>query len=122
MANGRVIDMKSSKVGTAKGGSRTVVTLKESITYQNCEKLQTEVDGYINQGKNEVVLDCKAVSFIDSEGLAFLVRINDKLRNRGGLLKIVSPNAVCRDIFLATRLINTLSVFVDIHEAIRGKS
>lgn len=121
MANGKVIEMNPSKIGMVKGGDRTVLTLKESITCQTCGKLRARFDKCIDQHKTEVILDCKSVTFMDSEGLELLVRVNDELRSLGGLLKMVGVSKVCRDILLATRLINTLNVYGDIHEAIKGR-
>ena len=115
----RVIEMKPSKIGEGEAGAMKILSPKESLTYENCEELEAAFNECINQYKNKIILDCKGISFIDSEGLELLVRIDEKLRKRGGILKIVALNAVCRDIFIATRLINIFHVYKDIYEAIR---
>jgi len=115
----RVIEMKPSKIGKGEAGAMTVLAPKESLTYQNCEELEAAFNECFNQYKNKIILDCKGISFIDSEGLELLVRIDEKLRRGGGILKILGLNAVCRDIFIATRLINIFHVYKDIYEAIR---
>ncbi len=56
---------------------------------------------------------------MDSEALELLVRMHEELRNRDNILRIIGLNDVCRDIFLATRLIY-LHVYDDIHEAIKS--
>jgi len=48
-----------------------------------------------------------------------LVQVDEKLRERGGILKIIALNDVCKDIFIATRLISVFPVYENIHEAIR---
>jgi len=116
----KVLDMKPSKIGKGEAGGMTVLGPKESLTYQNCEELEATFNECINQYKTKIILDCKDMSFIDSEGLELLVRVDENLRKRGGILNIISLNAVCREIFVATRLINVFHVYKDIHEAIRG--
>lgn len=115
----KAIEMKPSKIGKGAAGAMMILTPKESLIYQNCEELETTFNECINQSKTKIILDCKDMSYIDSEGLELLVRVDERLRKQGGILKIVELNAVCRDIFVATRLINTFHVYKDIHEAIR---
>ena len=115
----KVLDMKPSKIGKGEAGAMKILSPKESLTYENCEELEAAFNECINQYKNKIILDCQGISFIDSEGLELLVRIDEKLRKGGGILKIVALNAVCRDIFIATRLINIFHVYKDIYEAIR---
>ena len=117
----KVDSMKPSPaISIAKVGTRTVLAPKESLTYETCEELKTTFDECINDQRADIILDCKAVTFMDSEALELLVRMHEELRNRGSLLKIIGLNDVCRDIFVATRLIH-LYVYEDIHEAIRSE-
>ena len=118
MAN-KVIEMNPSKSGMKKVGARTVLTPKESLTYQNCQEIEDNFNECIKQNKTVIILDCQALSFFDSEALELVVRMHDELKKRGGSLKLIGLNAVCRDILLATRLINVLHVYRDIHEAMK---
>jgi anti-anti-sigma factor len=117
-----VIEMKAPKIGTWEAGANMVLTPKESLTYQNCEEIEGVFDEYIEQFKTKIILDCREIAFMDSKGLELLLRIDEKLRKRGGTFKIVGLNSICRDIFIATRFINMLSVYKDINEAIRSMS
>ena len=110
----------SSEISIARVGSRTVLAPKKSLTYENREELQATFDECISQQRSDVILDCKAVGYMDSEALELLVRMHEELRSQGNLLKIIGLNDVCRDIFFATRLIH-LHVYEDIHEAIKSE-
>ena len=116
----RVIEMKTSKMGMAKGGARTILAPKASVTHETREDLETTFNECLEQRKTEVILDCKAVSFLDSEGLELFVHMHEELKERGGVLKIIGVNPVCRDILRATRLSSSLNVHEDIHDALRG--
>jgi len=115
-------EMNSSGTWESKGGARTILPVKGALTYQNCKEFEASYDACIVKNKTEIILDCQALSYLDSEGLELLVRMHEDLQRRGGGLTIVSLNDVCLDILLATRLINILQVRADIHEAIRSKS
>ena len=60
-----------------------------------------------------------SVKIFDSSVLELLVRFHNDLKANGGVLKIIGLNEIGRDIFYATRLVNLLNIFKDIHEAIR---
>ena len=121
MAN-NVIEMKPSRIGMTRIGERTILTPKESLTHLNSERLEKVLQQCIEQRKKEIVLDCKNIPFMDSEGLQLLLKMQDELKNRGSLLKIIGLTPVCRDIFMATRLTNLLYVYEDIHEAIKDRA
>ena len=110
----------SSPISIAKVGTRTVLAPKESLTFQNCEELATTFEQCISQDRTDIILDCKAVAYLDSEALQLLVRMHEELRNRGNQLKLIGLSDVCLDIFVATRLIH-LNVYTDMHEAIRSE-
>ena len=84
-------------------------TKELEATFEECISLQ----------RTDIILDCKAVAYMDSDALQLLVRMHETLRNRGNLFKIIGLNDVCLDIFVATRLIH-LNVYEDIHEAMRN--
>ena len=74
----------------------------------------------VNQNQTRLILDCKTAAFMDSKALELMLKLHNTLKDRDGALKITGLNAVCRDILLATRLINVLHVYEDIAEALRS--
>jgi len=103
------------------GGSRTVLAPESSITHENCHELEERIDDAVKKNKTEIILDCKNVPFLDSAALELLVKTHDEMSNKRGALKIAGLNAVCRDILMATRVINLLNIYDDIHKAITGR-
>ena len=118
--NDRVIELKPARTGAGRIGGRTVLNPKTSITYKNSEEIETMIHDSMKRNKTEIILDCKSVPFMDSKALELINRAHEDLKNQGGILKIVGLNAICRDILLATRLINEFNVYNDIHEAIKS--
>lgn len=112
-------DAPSTLIRISKVGVRTILAPNASLSFQNIEELATVLNDCIRQPKTEVILDCKSVKFMDSSVLELIVRVHNDLKANGGVLKIIGLNENGRDIFYATRLINVLNVFKDLHEAIQ---
>ncbi len=112
--------MTLSTISINKVGSRSVLVPKGPLTHQNCDELENILNQCISQNKTEIILDCKSVSFIDSEALELLVRMSDTLKNQGSMLKIINMVEVCEDILLATRLIKVFHFYKNINDAIRN--
>ena len=115
----KVVEISSSKTGGKRGGARSILPLKKTVTHQNCAELEAAFQECIENNKTEIILDCQALTFLDSEALELLTRMHEEAKSSGRELKLISLNDVCRDILIATRLINTLNVYKDIHGAIR---
>jgi anti-anti-sigma factor len=103
-------------------GHHTVITLKEPINHQNCKELEASALGEIGKSHLAVILECKEVSYLDSAALEMLLRLQDALKERGSLMKLVGLNALCRDIMIVTRLINQFNVYPSVQEAIKEPS
>ena len=120
MEPGNALESRSSKIAITRVGSRNVLTPKGSITYQNLQNLKIMFKECLNGNKTEIILDCAAISFLDSETLEFLVGIHKDLKNQGGSLKLINVTDICQDIFIATRLINLFNIYQDIHQVLRS--
>jgi len=112
----------SSQIKGLNIDGRTALALKQSITWENCDDLKKKLKDKIDAGHTEIILDLKKVDHLDSAALELLVEMHDSLMQVGGALKIAGLNEVCRDILLATRIINILFVYKDINEALARKT
>ena len=120
MSNGRK-HSESQEIAGKNIRARVVLTLESSLTHENCHGLKERIDDAIQQNKTEIILDCKKAAFLDSSALEYLIQAHNGLKGNGGALKIIGLNGVCRDILVATRLINFLYVYADIHSAVTNR-
>ena len=111
--------MTPAKTAITQLGNHTVISVKEPITYQNCKELEDCIQGSAGKSQTAIILECTAVGYVDSGALEMLLRLQEKLRERGMQLKIVSLNALCRDIMIVTRLITQFTVYASVQEAIK---
>ena len=110
----------TAKITRSRVGTRAVITLGGAVTPRDIETLDHIKNELTEENRNEVILDLKSVSFLDSASLEYILKLHIDLKSRSGYLKLINVNSLCRDIFVATRLINTFLIFQDIHEAIKN--
>jgi anti-sigma B factor antagonist len=69
-------------------------------------------------GTPKIVVNLHGVDYIDSGGLGILVGLLVSARNRGGELKLVSPNQRIKDLLRRTSLDNIFKVYGNNEEAV----
>ena len=78
---------------------------------QTCEQLLTE-------GQRQFVLDLHAVDFIDSAGLAILIRCFQRVRTSAGRFVLAAPQPAVRRILELMRLDRIFEVYPNVTEAV----
>ena len=108
-------------VGKTMLSGTPVLSPSSSLTFENCKEMREAMELACEQNPSSVVLDCRAVAFMDSEALELLVDIHEKLNANRGQLRLVHLNEVCSDILTVSRLIHVLGVYGDLNQAVRGE-
>jgi anti-sigma B factor antagonist len=67
----------------------TLVAIAGEITFSNVNGLGRELDGALQGGARNLVIDLTAVEFIDSSGLSALLTASSQARERGGAVALV---------------------------------
>ena len=80
--------------------------------------LRRRLDALIGRGVRRVVINCQAVSFIDSTGLAFLLTRARELMRREGLLSLVNASGEVVRFLEIARLVDILHVAGPARESI----
>ena len=100
-------------------GSFTVLTLRDSLTRDNAMVLKDYCRNLVSGKKLQIILDCKSIPYMDSQGLETLLSIHHTLKQGNGSFVLVGLNEVCNDIMIATRLASVLMIDKDIHQVIK---
>ncbi len=109
----------SEIIEQSKVGSFTVLSMKDSLSRDNAYVLKSLCQDLISEKKLQIVLDCKNIPYMDSQGLETLLQIRDTIRQSNGSFVLVGLNDVCNDIMIATRLNTALFIEKDIHQVIK---
>ncbi|MBI9082262.1 MAG: STAS domain-containing protein [Desulfobacterales bacterium] len=103
----------------ARIGNHEVVSPRMPLIQANCGHFESVFKSLLEKNSSHLILDLKAVPFMDSKGLEWLIELDNDVKSKGRHLKLVGLNDLCRDILMATRLINVLQVYDDLHGAVK---
>ena len=84
-------------------GDRRIVRIKDKITFEHCPLLQSRLDGVLDEGVREVVVDFRDVPFMDSSGVGEILRLYKLVRDRQGEVVLVNANQKLRNLFAMYR-------------------
>jgi stage II sporulation protein AA (anti-sigma F factor antagonist) len=90
------------------GGGGVVIGVTGELDAQSGAQLRTLLAQAFDRGPDEVVVDLREVSFIDSVGLSVLVTAHNRGESQGVPFSVRSPSAPCRRVFEITRLVDVL--------------
>ena len=102
----------------SKQGAVDVVTGEDPLNAEQIEDVSRLFDACISQGQPRIIFDLTHVPLIDSSGLELLLDARDRCMQRGGLLHLAAPNALCQDILSVTDVASQFEVFDNVLEAV----
>ncbi len=109
------MEVTRSEIGTA-----AILSISGPFVADEQKVLLEKIDTCISDGVTKLVIDMKQMPFIDSVGLETLQSLVPEFARRGADFRITGLNDVCRDIFVATRMMSFIHVTEDTDTAVRS--
>jgi anti-anti-sigma factor len=100
----------------ARHGETVVVEVAGEIDLRTAEPLRTRLLGLVDAGFGSIVVDFEHVRFCDASGLGALVAVRNRLRGRGGDLRLARVRPPQRRIFRITGL----DALFTLHDSVDG--
>lgn len=101
------------------GENSATLHLRGEFDIFYCPMLEREVSSLVAAGVNQVVLNLRLVSFINSTALGAIFKVSKFLRERGGRLVISRPSSFCLEIIEKIGLDRVVPIF-DTDDAARA--
>jgi anti-anti-sigma factor len=102
-------------------GDAVVLTLKGRLVLEDVEvELRAAIDGLIQQGRVNLVLNLQDVTYVDSAGLGFLVSKYVSVQRRGGNMALVGASPRVAHVLEITRLSRVFETFASDDEAVQA--
>ncbi|GAA0317410.1 anti-sigma factor antagonist BldG [Actinoallomurus spadix] len=98
-------------------GDAAVVAIGGEIDVQTAGRLRADLLGLIEAGHINLVADFDAVRFCDAAGLGALVAVGNRLRDKGGTLRLARVRPAQRRILRITRLDELFPTYDTVDEA-----
>ena len=101
-------------------GSVGILNLSGPFIAGEQDNLTETIDRCMADGIMRIIVNMKHTPFIDSAGIETLQSLVLEFARRGADFRITGLNDVCRDIFVATRMMSFIHVIDDAESAIRS--
>ena len=99
-------------------GEWQVLDVAGEVDLSTAPALRARIDDVVASGGRRLVVDLADVSFMDSSGLSVLVSGFKGMREAGGGMAVVCPNAAIAKIFSITGLDRVFPVHPSLREAV----
>lgn len=107
------------KASVRQHGKVAVVDLSGKITIGEGDvRLRETVEQLLKEDRRNVLLNLKAVTYMDSAGIGELVACKKRAAERNGVIKLLNPTGRVYDVLQLTKLIEIFEVFRDERDAL----
>ena len=103
-------------------GPVAVLKLFGWFIYDVVSPFRQKVEEALEAGAQQMVVDLRGVSFMDSAGVGALVSALTSLRRKGGELALVGLTPEVRRVLELTRLLKLFNVYEDLEEVVKEPS
>ena len=105
------------QVSTRDGRGLTVVRVSGELDMDTRPELHGVLQGAVDGGARQIVLDLSDVPFMDSSGLGLLVDVLKALRHRGGRLCLAAVQEPVRNVLTMSALDQVLDIYATVAAA-----
>lgn len=100
-------------------GKVSVVELSGKITIGEGDvRLRETIESLLKEGRSQIVLNLKGVSYMDSAGIGELVACKKRTAEKEGQIKLLNPSGRVYDVLQLTKLVDVFEVFKDERDAL----
>lgn len=101
-------------------GKKAIVTILEKRIYLGITDIfRDEMISVLELDFQELIIDLKQVSVMNSAGLGVLIMAQDVMKKRNGNTKLAQPQPLMREIFDRMRLDTLFEIYETIEEALQ---
>jgi anti-sigma B factor antagonist len=108
--------MASAELSTRERNGQVVVTLSGELDVADAARVAAEL-AVIAASRRQIVVDLAALDFIDSSGLAALVRTRHLVRSTGFDMLLAAPRPQVLRMLAITRLVEVFTIHTCVDEA-----
>ena len=109
--------MTELEIGVLDENEHTVVALNGEIDIHSAPRMREKLVELISQGRCRIVLDLRAVDFLDSSGLGVIVGALQRVRSAGGDLTVAGAPPQIHRVIEMSGLAGVFSMFDDVDSA-----
>jgi anti-sigma B factor antagonist len=109
------------QIDERKIGNVTILDLKGKLTLgDGDELLRSKINGLVQAGSKQIVLNLGQVPYIDSAGLGEVVRTYTTVKKQDGMLKLLNLTKRIQDLLMITKLLTVFDTFDNEADAVKS--
>jgi len=109
------------QIDERKVGKVTILDLKGKLTLgDGDEMMRNKINGLIQAGAKNIVLNLGNVPYIDSAGLGEVVRAYTTVKRHEGMLKLLNLTKRIQDLLAITKLLTVFDTFDSENDAVKS--
>ncbi len=102
-------------------GNVSIIDLSGRITIGEGDVIMREkVNEVVDQGQNNIILNLTKVTYMDSAGIGELVACLKRVKEKGGMIKLLNASGKVYDLLQLTKLEDVFESYKDEKEAINS--
>ena len=106
-----------ARVETEQRGTTCLVRVQGEVDMSNVQDVSASIEAAVPAHTLEVVVDLSETTYLDSAGLAFLLRLSERLSGRRQTLSLVVPeDSPIRAVLEVTGLPNVMQIRTDLQD------
>ena len=108
------------KITESSKNSITILTLDGELDAKTAPDFRTTLDNLIASGKNRIICDCQALSYVASAGIGVMNAIQKTLTSKSGALILMSVQKEIRDTMELMYFTKKVRLYGSLEEAIQA--
>ncbi|RMD62112.1 MAG: anti-sigma factor antagonist [Planctomycetota bacterium] len=97
-----------------------VLTLSGECTADDVDQFNRVVNDRLEAGSKHFLIDCEHLEFVDSAGLECWLRLQERISERGGQLRLIKPDENLSTVLRITRLDRAFKAHPSLEAAVRS--
>ena len=97
-----------------------IITVSEELIGKAVNEFKDQVTTVLEAGHHNIILDCKALKLLDSQGLEALLWLIEEVQTAGGMVKIASLEKIPRKVFEITQFHRIFDIYDDVIAALKS--
>lgn len=98
-------------------GDLLVISADGGLNGDTANQFVTEIERLVDAGLRKIIVDCTALNFVSSAGLAVLMRLHKHMKPLGGNVKIAHVKGTIMQVLEVTHLSKVFEIYPDVDRA-----
>jgi anti-anti-sigma factor len=93
------------------------VILRGKLDAITTPEFDREIRKHLDQGRSKIIIDCRHLESISSQGIGSLVALQTRIRRKGGIVKLAALSGMVYEVIRVVGLNRVLGIYGDLELA-----